>query len=130
MRAALPAAFLLAPAAAFAAGADGLWRTQANDAGGYLVVEVGPCGDDPAKTCGTIARAMLPSGEQPDYPHLGREMISGMIPQDPGEWSGGTIWAPDDDKTYNASMSVEDDVLTVEGCVLFICRSQDWTRVE
>ena len=61
--------------------------------------------------------------------HLG---VTGqdMVAETPTTWSDGTIWAPDDDKTYRSNMELQGDVLQVEGCVLIICRGQDWTRVE
>ena len=47
-----------------------------------------------------------------------------------GTYSGGKIWAPDRDKTYNSKMALSGDTLTVSGCVIGICRDQDWQRVE
>ena len=49
-------ALVAVPAAAWAAGADGVWKTQANDAGGYLEITIGPCADA-AKTCGVVTKA-------------------------------------------------------------------------
>ena len=131
MRAWVGAAGLaLAAGGAAAQSADGLWRTEANDEGGYLVVEMGPCASDAGRTCGVIKRAVGADGENPDYAHLGREIVSGMAPDGPGKWDDGTIWAPDDDKTYSSSMELSGEVLRVEGCVLFICRGRDWRRAE
>jgi uncharacterized protein (DUF2147 family) len=130
MRHALAAALILAQAGAAAANpAHGLWRTESNEAGGHLVVELLPCETDPALTCGVIREAVGPSGPNADYPHLGREIIDGMEP-DGAAFSGGTIWAPDDDETYRSEMELKGDVLAVEGCVLVFCRGQDWRRVE
>ena len=52
-----------------------------------------------------------------------------MQPTNPGNWAQGTIWAPDQDKTYDSKMSLSGNTLEVSGCVLFICRSQNWTRM-
>lgn len=114
--------------AAAADPAHGLWRTEANDEGGFLVVELLACEGAPAETCGVIRRAESPEGAAPDYPHLGRLMIEGMTAEG-AAYSGGTIWAPDDDRTYPAKMTLRGDVLEVEGCVLVFCRGQDWARV-
>lgn len=105
----------------------GVWATEANDAGEYLTVEVKPCGD---KVCGFIVGAHGANGEtDPEYANLGRQMIFDMVPDGANKWDDGEIWAPDADETYNSNMELKGDTLTVEGCVLFICRGQDWTRV-
>lgn len=111
-----------------AADANGRWKTEANDEGGYLVVEIGPCGD---KICGVIVEARNISGaSNPDYEHLGRNIISGMVQDGPNSWEDGQIWAPDEDKSYAAEMELKGDVLAVEGCVVIFCRGQDWTRAD
>ncbi|MEM7545551.1 MAG: DUF2147 domain-containing protein [Pseudomonadota bacterium] len=120
------AALALLAGPAIAAGVEGLWNTEANEAGEYLVVEVGPCAD---KTCGVIVAAMNAAGEaDPAYENLGRNIIIDMVPDGENKWDDGEIWAPDDDKTYSSSMELKGDVLSVEGCVLVFCRGQDWTR--
>lgn len=110
---------------ALAQDASGTWKTQVSDTGSYLYVAVGPCADDAAKTCGIITDAF--NTEAKDL--VGKAIIKDMEPDGPGQWSDGTIWAPDDDKTYRSNMELEGSVLKVEGCVLFFCRGQDWTRV-
>lgn len=116
---------------AFASGVEGVWKTESNDEGAYLEVTVAPCASDAGKMCGTITKAVSAAGEDgAEYPHLGRLIIFDMAPDGPGKWDDGKIWAPDDDKTYSSNMELIGDVLAVEGCVLIICRGQDWTRVE
>lgn len=127
MTAALLAA---APAMAFADGADGVWATEKNDKGGYLEVTIAPCGSDGAKTCGTISGAFTAKGADPAYPHLGASIISGMTHDGDGSYSGGSVWDPEDNKTYDSKMQVKGDVLDVEGCVSIFCRGQDWKRVK
>lgn len=122
------AAVALAAAPAFAADPSGLWRTEANDEGSYLVVEVKPCGD---KVCGVIVDARTSSGEsRPSYEHIGRSIITGMVPDGENKWDDGEIWAPDEDKTYSSSMELKGEVLAVEGCILVFCRGQDWLRAQ
>lgn len=128
--AALPALLALPLPALAEAGAEGLWRTEANDAGGYLEVRIAPCADAPDRLCGVIERALRPEGPNPDYAHLGRRILRGMAPAGPGAWDDGEIWAPDEDESYAASLQLSGDVLTVEGCLLVFCREQDWRRVE
>ncbi|MEM1313764.1 MAG: DUF2147 domain-containing protein [Pseudomonadota bacterium] len=122
----------LTPAAALASSAaDGVWRTKSTKDGSYLEVTVAPCASNAEKTCGTISRAHSGIGEDgSQYEHLGRLIIMDMSADGTDRWDDGKIWAPDDDKTYNANMELNGDVLRVEGCVFVICRGQDWTRVE
>ena len=125
--AAAVASLALAPSLALAGDPSGLWKTQPNDEGSYLHVRVAPCG---GKICGTIETAHTKNGEsRSDYPHLGRQMITGMEPDGDNAWDGGEIWAPDEDKTYSSNMELNGNTLRVEGCVLFICRGQDWAKV-
>ena len=123
---ALAAALLAAPA--FADHADGIWKTETNDKGAYLEVQIAPCAADAAKSCGVIVQAVNAT----DASIVGRNIIENMVHEGAGKFSGGTIWAPDDDKTYSSKMELAGGVLKVEGCVFggLICRGQDWTPVK
>jgi uncharacterized protein (DUF2147 family) len=61
----------------------------------------------------------------------GRVIIRDMA-ESGGRWSGGTVWAPDEDRTYRARLTLQANGLRVEGCVLggIICRGQTWTRID
>ena len=121
------AALSLVATAAYAGDPSGLWASEPNDEGNYIVVTIGPCG---GKLCGVITDARTADGSSnADYQHLGRDIITGMEPDGENKWDSGEIWAPDEDKTYSSNMELQGNVLRVEGCVLFICRGQDWTRV-
>ena len=117
----------LTATAAAAEPVDGRWRTEPNDEGSYLVVEIGPCPDAAGLRCGDVVAARRADGTEGDR-HVGRRMIDAMKPDGPGRWDDGAIWAPDDDRTYDASMALEGDTLSVEGCFLVCCRGQDWVR--
>ena len=106
----------------------GKWQTDASDSGGRALVQIEPCGD---KICGTLVGATDSDGAAiGDYEHIGRQMIAGMKEKSPGSYTGGTIWAPDKNKTYKSKMKLTaSGKLVVKGCVAFICRSQTWTRV-
>lgn len=120
------AAFLGA-GAALADPAEGAWRTQPGDTGGYLHVDIYGCGD---ALCGVIRKAISKDGtERTDYEHLNRRMLWDMQPQSGGAYGGGKIWTPDRDKTYNSKMQLSGNSLTVKGCVLGICRGQTWSRL-
>ncbi|QIE56995.1 DUF2147 domain-containing protein [Pikeienuella piscinae] len=124
------AALIAALTSAAAATADptGLWKTEANDEGSYLVVDIGPCAD---RLCGVIVDARDKAGiSRESYENLGRQIITDMAPDGANKWDDGEIWAPDEDKTYSASMELNGDVLEVEGCLLVFCRGQNWTRAE
>jgi uncharacterized protein (DUF2147 family) len=49
----------------------------------------------------------------------------------PTEWSGGTVYNPEDGRTYSGSIRMTDDnTLRLQGCVVRpLCRTQTWTRV-
>ncbi len=120
----------LATPALAADPADGVWQTAPGKDGGYLFVTIKDCGPN---ICGTITGAVDKEGKKdPKYEHMGKPIIKDMSPDGTGYYSGGTIWAPDEDKTYVSKMYLKGDVLTVKGCVLggLICRGQDWKRVK
>ena len=62
---------------------------------------------------------------------IGRDIILGMQIKGKGKYAGGTIWAPDTDKTYSSKMTLKGDVLLVKGVIaVFFCRGQNWTRLQ
>jgi uncharacterized protein (DUF2147 family) len=112
---------------ALAQDVTGVWKTEANDEGSYLEVEIAPCGE---ALCGTIIGAKNVSGTVNEtYEHLGKPMVTDMVPDGTNEWTDGEIWDPSEDKRYNSNMELKGEVLVVEGCILFFCKGQDWTRV-
>ncbi|MEM8730321.1 MAG: DUF2147 domain-containing protein [Pseudomonadota bacterium] len=120
-------ALLAAPLAADPAA--GTWKTADGKSGGYLYVNIAPCG---AKICGTISKAFDSSGAaSPNYENLGKKLIWDMQAQGDGAYGGGKVWTPDTDKTYTGKMKLSGSTLEVKGCVAggSICRGQDWTRV-
>lgn len=120
----------LAPMSALAGAADGVWKTGSDNAGGYLEVTIAPCASDDAKSCGTISKAFTKTGEDPGYANIGKAIIEDMAPDGDDKFSGGTIWNPEDGKTYNSKLIVRGDTLEVDGCVMFFCKEQDWSRVK
>jgi uncharacterized protein (DUF2147 family) len=119
------AALLLAPVAATAQPV-GLWKTEPSDKGAYLYVNIKQCNANSDRLCGWITKAV--NATRTDL--VGKVMLKNMRPKGDNRWSKGTIWAPDDDKTYKAKMELDGDVLEVKGCVVIFCRGQEWTRVE
>lgn len=104
----------------------GIWQTAPGNNGNVGHVEVKECEDG---ICGTLVKTFDGSGKQYKSDNLGKNIIFGMKAQDDGRYSGGKVWAPDDDKTYKSHLVLTGDSLSVSGCVLMIlCRSQVWTR--
>lgn len=124
------AAVTLAPAMAQAGAADGVWKTASDDRGGYLEVTIATCASDASKTCGTISKAFTKAGEDAAYAHIGKLIIKDMSPDGEAKFSGGTIWNPEDDKTYDSRLIVKGNALEVDGCVMILCKEQDWSRVK
>jgi len=123
-------AIVTASTAALAGGADGVWRTEADDQGAYLEVTIAPCESDSSKTCGKISNAFTKQGADPKYANLGKLMVKDMESADGKNYSGGTIWDPVHDKIFKSKMHLRGDDLDVKGCVSIICSGQDWKRVK
>ena len=117
------AAVLGLAAPAFAADpVEGLWRTQSGETGGYLHVQISECG---AALCGVIRQVV----DSPETSIVGTRMIWDMQAQGGGQYGGGRIWAPDQDKVYRSKMTLQGNALKVEGCVGPFCRGQTWSRL-
>jgi uncharacterized protein (DUF2147 family) len=129
----------LLQAALAASPAEGVWVTEGDKAR----VAIAPCTGDAATLCGTIAwsyrPADAPSGELLDVnnadkalrsrPIVGLPLLQGFSPDGDDAWSGGTIYDPEGGKTYKSKMKLDGaDTLKVDGCVLFVCQTQTWTR--
>lgn len=125
--AAIALAAALLSGAARADGPLGVWKTQPKDDGRFLHVEIAPCADGGAALCGTAVGAF---GGAKDTT-VGKRIFWDMAPDGTNEWSGGTVWAADEDKTYSGKIALTGTGLEISGCVLggLICRGQDWTRV-
>lgn len=119
---------ILLPVSVLAGGADGVWKTEPDKEGGYIEVTVGSCGS--GKTCGKITSAFNKQGADPKYPNLGKQIISDMTSTDDKSYSGGTVWDPENGKTYKSKMTLQGNKLDVEGCIGPICTGQHWTRVK
>ena len=117
----------------------GEWGTQGMNA----KVAIVRCPGLADHICGTISwlwEPVDPSGrpktdaENAD-PHLrgrpliGLQILSNFRRNSSGMLDGGTIYNPEDGRTYDATLRLQGaDSLVVEGCVLFICRKQVWRR--
>jgi uncharacterized protein (DUF2147 family) len=129
-------AFLLPAQAALAFSPLGIWLTEKKDAR----IEVADCG---GALCGSIVWMINPNDPKTGRPQLdtnnpeasrrqdpvlGLRIITGMKPNGTNEWTG-QVYNPDDGKTYKANMIMKgEDKLRLEGCMLFICMGELWTR--
>lgn len=124
---ALAFAVCLTPLAAAADDVLGTWKTAPDDNGNFGHIKVVQCG---SKICGTLVRSFDSSGAETDSENIGKKIIWDMESEGGGEYGGGKIWSPDRDKTYKSQMTLKGNKLSVEGCVLLICRDGGtWTRV-
>ncbi|MEM6985521.1 MAG: DUF2147 domain-containing protein [Pseudomonadota bacterium] len=127
----LAVALCIASMAGASGDVDGLWRTEANDEGVYLTVQIGACEARADRVCGVVMDRIDSAGESGESDVIGKHIIKNMRSVGTGRWGKGTIWAPDDDKTYKSKMALVDKGLKVSGCVFggLICRGQVWQRV-
>lgn len=116
------AALMTTPA--FADNVFGTWKTETSDKGAHLEVNIKGCGD---KICGVITKVFNSDNQT----SKGKTMLKNMSADGDGAYSGGTIWAPDKDKTYKSTMKLKGaNSLEVKGCVAFICLGQTWSRIK
>lgn len=116
----------LFPGSVVAQSINGVWQTEISDKGAHLLVRIGDCANSAGEKCGIIIEVVNSESQT----SLGKPIIWAMKPDGPNKWSGGKIWAPDNDKTYRANMRYNGDSLRVEGCVTVFCRGQTWSRVD
>ena len=110
---------------------SGVYKTESNDDGAFLEVQFGPCETNQTLSCATILKAYRSENEiNSDYEHLGKIIVADMEDDGAGKFSGGTIWDPSEDKTYNSKMTIKNDDLSVEGCILFFCKGQLWEKIK
>ena len=142
LRSILTSSFMLASTIIFsvvkadASPAAGLWRT-AEDNG---QVQIYDCG-------GGLCGRLVTSDELAAHPDLkdanngnaalrsrplkGMNIMSGFS-GGPKSWSGGTLYRPQDGRSYSGRLELVDNgTLEVTGCVMAtICRSQTWVRLK
>ena len=130
----LAASALAAPA--LAGDPTGLWQTQTN--GGQVRIE--RCGN---ALCGTLvtSQALRENPNQLDVRNKdealrgralrGLRILSGFT-GGPTEWTGGSVYKPDNGNTYRGSITMtNDNTLRLRGCVVApLCTTQTWTRIQ
>ena len=131
------AAALLAMSSAHAeAGAVGEWDTH--HGGG--VVRISECDgalcgkvidSEPLKTDPDAKDIRNADASLRNRPLKGLTVFYG-VKGGPTEWTGGSVYNPEDGKTYHGSIKLVDaDTLKLTGCVFApLCESQTWTRIK
>jgi uncharacterized protein (DUF2147 family) len=110
----------LAAGPALADDVSGTWLRET----GLSKVKFGPCGG--GAICGHLVW-LKPGTDTPAK--VGQRLFFDMKPTGPNAWSG-SYNNPDDNKTYDAKMTLSGGTLTTAGCAMggMICRSSTWTR--
>ena len=118
-------------------GANGVWIMD----NGKVTVRVAPCGGN---LCGTVVALKKPRNDagQPrldkENPNpslrsrsvIGLTILSNMKPDGGKRWNG-TIYNPDDGRSYRSQMKMQDtDTMKVDGCVMIFCKSMKFTRLQ
>ncbi|KHK90310.1 DUF2147 domain-containing protein [Novosphingobium malaysiense] len=114
-------------------GVLGRWLTD----DGAGVVKIESCG---RTLCGKLVSVRDPKAPDRDInnpdpdkrqrPLVGISILTGLVRDDDG-WGDGRVYDPKAGRSYRASISLaEDGRLDVTGCVLFLCRTKHWTRLE
>jgi uncharacterized protein (DUF2147 family) len=110
------------------------WLTQ----GGQAEIAISTCSG--GTLCGTVAKVKAPAGVVPkdtrnpdpakrDNPLVGTRLIEGFKPGKDGKWVGGTIYNPNDGRSYRSELARRPDgKLAVKGCVGPVCQTQIWTE--
>jgi len=102
---------------------------------GKAVVRITPCGG--GKICGKISKILAPTPNGPprdennpnkalrNRPILGLPILLNF--RDAGDVWKGKIYSPEEGKTYDSKIvRLTNGKLKVQGCVLFICKTQYW----
>ena len=130
----------------------GLWATDPEGGGGPAHVEIVKEGGTYQGKIVWLEEAVYPPGdpdgpegepktdrnnpdpERRDDPVIGLLIVEGFTFKGDGRWQGGTIYDPDNGKTYKCKIRFGDDenTLKVRGFIGFsmIGRTTYWTRVE
>jgi len=118
---------LIAATGAFADPVFGTWQTTKDDNGNYGRINVSACG---GKICGVLTNSFDSSGKAFKSENQGRKLIWDMVNTGGGNYAKGKAYSPDRDKTYNGKLKLSGNKLTVQGCVLGVCRDGGtWSRV-
>jgi uncharacterized protein (DUF2147 family) len=71
-----------------------------------------------------------PEGRARALPLVGAEVLRGFRETAPGVWTDGSVYNPDDGRTYSGTLTLQrNGALELEGCALrILCQRQVWRR--
>ncbi|MGD9979472.1 MAG: sterol desaturase family protein [Hyphomonadaceae bacterium] len=119
----------------------GNWATR----GFGSIVQFRPCAGAAETMCGRIIWLWEPNDERgrartdthnPDRALrarslIGVEIVRGLRQTEPGVWSDGALYNPDDGRTYTGTIRLQGGALELRGCALGVfCQTQIWRRPE
>ena len=117
----------------------GDWATR----GFGSIVRFSPCGGVPETLCGRVIWLWEPNdargrprqdNHNPDQalrarPLIGIEIVRGLRESAPGVWTDGSLYNPDDGRTYTGAIHTRAGALELRGCALgVLCQTQIWRR--
>ena len=128
----------------------GLWATPAEDEGGQAHVEITRKGDGYSGKLVWLAEPVYGKGdkqgmdgqpkidrENPDpalksRPTQGLVILEGFVRSNNNKWTDGTIYDPNDGKTYRCKMQLKGERLKVRGYIgiSIFGRNTVWTRIK
>ena len=111
----------------------GIYKTNPiKTTGGWAHVKFGACKENNGLTCGTLIKAFTKNGKAiKNYEHKGKYVVWDMKKEGNKNFSGGKIKDYSDGKVYNSKMEIiSKNKIGVSGCVLFICQSQEWSKLK
>jgi uncharacterized protein (DUF2147 family) len=124
-----------------ASAVEGEWATQGNAAH----VRIERCSAAAEALCGVVTWLWEPIDAQGlpvrdkhnpdprlrDRSIIGISLLEGFGPSVDGSPMQGRIYNPENGRTYAASLKLRrPDILEVKGCLLIVCDTQVWRRVE
>jgi uncharacterized protein (DUF2147 family) len=114
----------------------GLWQAQDG-----AIVKIGPCGRALCATIATPKSRVDPATGQPwtdknnpdpsqrGRPLIGVAVLSGLVPDGPGKWSG-QLYNIDNGQSYTGHLvEIDRGTVRVEGCVIGLCGGRNMSRL-
>ena len=124
----------------FGQNVEGYWKTIDEDGNEKSIVKIYKTEEGTLE--GVIHEVLNPEkkdfvcvkckGDKKDKPLEGLKIIENMKPDD-DEWNDGSITDPNNGKTYDCKLWLDEDnknVLNVRGYVGFFYRTQNWKKVD
>jgi uncharacterized protein (DUF2147 family) len=121
-------ALLAGPALADSPSLFGSWKNPKNT----VHLEIRRCGDGSA--CGVVIwatpKAQADAKKGSGKTLIGQQLFQGLKPDRSGVWHG-KVYVPDKNMTFAGSAEpIDGKTLRAKGCLLMLCKSQVWTRLD